>query len=67
MLVQSSSDSKRLVLQKLARCLKFLILKLEELCYLGSEQQRCRSECTDAQDDLFLCWWHRHKQVSHDV
>ena len=45
-------------LQKLAWGLKFLLQKLEKLHYLGSEQQRRRSACADAQADLRLCCSH---------
>ena len=48
-------------LQKLARGLKFRIQKLEVLCFLSSEQQRCWSDCANAQADLHLCCLHRHK------
>ena len=56
-----------------ATCLKFRKWKLEELYYLGSEQQWHWSDCTDAQTDLRLLsvcafvvriW---HNKFSHDV
>ena len=46
-------------IQKLARGLKFWIQKLEVLYYLFIEQQRCWSDCADAQADLRLCCSHR--------
>ena len=49
--------------QKLARGFKFKKLKLAILYYLGSEQQRCWSDCADAQADLRLYCWHRAKHV----
>ena len=54
--------------QKLYRGLKFRIWKLEVLYYLGSEQQRCWSDCADAQADLHLCCAHYGKtRFSHDM
>ena len=47
--------------QKLCRDLKFQIYKLEVLYYLVSEQQRCWSDCADAQADLRLCCSHMAK------
>ena len=47
--------------QKLGRCVKFWIWKLEVLYHLGSKQQRCWSDCADAQADLHLCCWHMAK------
>ena len=47
--------------QKLARSLNFRIYKKEVLYYLGSEQQRCWSDCADAQADLHLCCLHMAK------
>ena len=44
--------------QKLAWRLIFWLQKLETLHYLGSEQQRCWSDCVDAQTDLHLCCSH---------
>ena len=50
-------------LMRLARVLKLRLKQVEILFYAGSEQQRCRSDCADAQADLHLvvCIW--HKQV----
>ena len=53
------SDSNRPAqLQKLAWGLKFWLLKLETIHYLGSEQQRRRSDCAHAQADLRVCCSH---------
>ena len=45
-----------------ARYFRFRIYQLD-LCvyYLGSEKQRCRSDCADAQADLRLCCSHKAK------
>ena len=48
-------------LQKLATVLKFWIKQVKVLYYLGSEQQRCWSDCTDAQADLRLRCLHLAK------
>ena len=45
-------------LQKLARILKLWIEQVYILYYLSSEQQRCWSDCADAQADLYLCCSH---------
>ena len=50
-------------LQKLAWGLEFWLQKLETLHYLGSEQQRCWSDCADAHSDLHLCCSHMTWQV----
>ena len=42
-------------LQRPARVLKFWIYQVYVLYCLKSEQQRCRSDCADAQADLHLC------------
>ena len=58
----SRVDSNRPVQpQKLGRCAKFWIQKLEVLYFPDSEQQRCWSDCADAQADLRLFCWHRAK------
>ena len=44
--------------QKLDRGLTFRIRKLKVFYYLVSEQQRCWSDCADAQADLRLCCSH---------
>ena len=55
-------DSNRSAqLKKLARVMKLPTLKLEILYYLGSEHQRCWSDCVDAQADLHLCCLHMAK------
>ena len=41
--------------------LEFRIKKLEVLYYLSSEQQRCWSDCAEAQADLCLCCSHMAK------
>ena len=46
---------------RLAIVLKFWIWKLELLHYLSSEQQRCWSDCAEAQADLHLCCSHTAK------
>ena len=45
-------------LQKLARILKLWIKQVQMSYYLNSEQQRCWSDCADAQADLHLCCSH---------
>ena len=45
-------------LQKLARILKPWIKQVYISYFLSSEQQRCWSDCADAQADLHLCWSH---------
>ena len=55
-------DSNRSAhLQWLARVLKFQIQKLEPLYYIGSKQQRCWSDCVDAQADctFVVRIWHK--------
>ena len=58
----TKQDSNRPAqLKKLSRGPKFRIKILEALYYLGSETQRRRSDCTDAQTDLRLCFSHISK------
>ena len=53
------SDSKQPAqLQKLARILKLWTEQVYISYYQRSEQQRCWSDCTDAQADLHLCSLH---------
>ena len=48
-------------LMRLARVLKLQLQQVEVLYYLGSEQQRRRSDCADAQDEMkktvHTCFW----------
>ena len=46
---------------RLASVLKFRLLQAEVLNYPGSEQQRCWSDCADAQADLRFCCLHMAK------
>ena len=48
-------------LQRPARILKFRLYELEVSFCPGSEQQRCWSDCADAQADLRLCCSHMAK------
>ena len=48
---------------RLATVLRFWIQQVDLLYYLCSEQQRCWSDCADAQADMRLCCSHWHKQV----
>ena len=48
-------------LQRLASVLKCQLYLVKVLYYLGSEQQRCWSDCADAQADLHLCCSHMAK------
>ena len=52
------ASNKPAQLQKLARILKLWILQVYISYYLSSEQQRCWSDCADAQADLHLCCSH---------
>ena len=54
-------------LQKLARILKLWIYQVYIYFCLSREQQRCWSDCADAQADLHLCCSHMAHTFPHDL
>ena len=54
-------------LMRLARVLKFWLQQVEVLHYPGSEQQRCWSDCADAQADLRVLFTYGMNRFSHGI